>query len=93
MLVGILAALGMFIFSSLQKGNPATLDKKLVLSGVIWVAVSVSCMVAGVAGAIVPMILEKLGFDPVTASSIFLTTATDVTSMGTLLALASWLVR
>jgi magnesium transporter len=93
MLVGIIAAFGMFIFSSLQKGNPAPLEKKLVLSAVIWVAVSVSCMVAGIAGAIVPMILESLGFDPVTASSIFLTTATDVTSMGTMLALASWLVR
>jgi magnesium transporter len=93
MLVGIIASLGMFIFSSLQKSNPAPLEKKLVLSAVIWVAVSVSCMVAGISGAIVPMILEKLGFDPVTASSIFLTTATDVTSMGTMLALASWLVR
>jgi magnesium transporter len=92
-LVGVIAAFGMFLFSTLQKNNPAPLEKKLLLSLVIFVAVSVSCCVAGIAGAIVPMILESLGFDPVTASSIFLTTATDVTSMGTMLALATWLVR
>jgi magnesium transporter len=64
-----------------------------MLSAVIFIAISVSCMVAGIAGAIVPMILEALGFDPVTASSIFLTTATDITSMGTMLALAALLVK
>ncbi|HEY1683157.1 MAG TPA: magnesium transporter [Tepidisphaeraceae bacterium] len=92
-LVGVVAAFGMFIFATLQKSNPAPLEKKLMLSAVIFIAISVSCMVAGIAGAIVPMILEALGFDPVTASSIFLTTATDITSMGTMLALAALLVK
>jgi magnesium transporter len=36
--------------------------------------------------------LRRLGADPATASSIFLTTATDVVSMGALLGLASWLL-
>ena len=36
--------------------------------------------------------LKKLGFDPATASSIFLTTATDVASMGFFLGIAAlWL--
>jgi magnesium transporter len=92
-LVGVVAAAGMFIFSSLQAAGSSPTDKKLMLSMVIFVAVTFSCMVAGVAGAIVPMAFELLGFDPVTASSIFLTTATDITSMGTMLALATLLVR
>jgi magnesium transporter len=37
--------------------------------------------------------LKRMGFDPATASSIFLTTATDCVSMGTLLLLATILVR
>ena len=40
-----------------------------------------------------PLILKRLGADPVTASSIFLTTATDVASMGILLGLASVRVK
>jgi magnesium transporter len=41
----------------------------------------------------VPLILKRFGADPVVASSIFLTTVTDVVSMGMLLGLASLLVR
>ena len=92
-LVGVVAAFGMFVFASLQKTNPIPLDKKLMLSMVIFIAMSLSCMVAGITGAIVPGVLDLLGFDPVTASSIFLTTATDIASMGAMLALATFLVR
>jgi magnesium transporter len=38
------------------------------------------------------MVLRRLGADPATASSIFLTTATDVVSMGLFLGLATWLI-
>ena len=41
---------------------------------------------------LVDMLSKRLGFDPATASSIFLTTATDVISMGMLLGLATILV-
>lgn len=47
----------------------------------------------GISGAMVPLTLKRLGADPATASSIFLTTATDVVSMGLLLGLASLLIR
>ena len=49
-----------------------------------------SCVISGLFGAVVPITLRRLGADPATASSIFLTTATDVASMGLLLGLASW---
>jgi magnesium transporter len=46
-------------------------------------------MCSGVSGALVPLTLRKLGADPATASSIFLTTLTDVASMGMFLGLAT----
>ena len=51
-----------------------------------------SCLVSGVARALIPLGLRKVGADPATASSIFLTTATDVASMGLFLALATVLL-
>jgi magnesium transporter len=48
-----------------------------------------SCMVSGVAGTVIPRILKRFGADPATASSIFLTTLTDIVSMGALLFLAT----
>jgi len=49
-------------------------------------------MASGVAGVLIPLILKRFGADPATASTIFLTTATDVLSMGLLLGLATLLV-
>ena len=48
---------------------------------------------SGLSGVLVPVALKRFGFDPATASSIFLTTATDCVSMGMLLLLATILVR
>ena len=49
--------------------------------------------ISGACGALVPLLLKKLGADPVIASSIFLTTATNVASMAMLLGLATLLVK
>ena len=51
-----------------------------------------SCTVAGISGALIPLTLKRLGADPATASSIFLTTASDVASMGVFLTLATVLL-
>jgi len=48
-----------------------------------------SCVVSGLMGAYVPVLLKKCGADPAAASSIFLTTGTDVVSMGVMLFLAT----
>jgi len=85
---GLVAALGMFIVATYQD-NP----NALMLSIVVWIALVGSCVASGVCGALVPLTLKRFGFDPATASSIFLTTATDVVSMGLLLGLAAMLVR
>jgi magnesium transporter len=59
---------------------------------VVFLAMIGSCFVSSVCGALVPMVLKRFGADPATASSIFVTTATDVASMGLFLWLASSLV-
>jgi magnesium transporter len=64
-----------------------------MLGFVVLISMIGSCAVSGVSGALVPLALRRLGADPATASSIIVTTATDVTSMGLLLALATLLVR
>jgi len=87
LLVGITAGLGMY-FYALQQGEA----QPMILGGVVMVAMTVSCAVAGVAGAVIPLTLKRLGADPATASSIFLTTASDVASMGVFLTLATVLL-
>ncbi len=86
-LVGISAAVGMYVLARSQQRPDA-----LLLAFVVFIAMIGSCIVSGIAGATVPLILRRCGADPATASSIFLTTATDVASMGLLLSLATWLV-
>jgi magnesium transporter len=85
--VGVIAAIGMYITASGQHSPNAFL-----LSFVVFIAMIGSCVASGLSGAMVPLTLKRLGFDPATASSIFLTTATDVVSMGMLLGLAAMLV-
>lgn len=84
-IVGVIAAAGMWYYASSQ-GN----EGAMMLAAIVWVAMTVACIVSGVAGSIIPLILKKVGADPATASSIFLTTMTDVVSMGVFLGLASF---
>lgn len=86
-LVGLVAALGMYIVASLKQ-----LPSAAILSAVVVFAMIGSCIISGMSGAIVPLVLKRFGADPVTASTIFLTTATDVASMGMLLGLAAFMV-
>lgn len=86
--VGVFAGIGMYVVAAGQ-GSPHA----LALAIVVFLAMIGSCVASGLSGAMVPLTLKRFGFDPATASSIFLTTATDVVSMGTLLGLAALLVR
>jgi magnesium transporter len=85
--VGLAAAVGMFITATGQHQ-----DRPFMLAFVVLLAMIGACIASGVSGAMVPLTLKRFGFDPATASSIFLTTATDVVSMGMLLGLATILV-
>jgi magnesium transporter len=86
--VGLAAAAGMYI-TAVGQGQ----EQPFMLAFIVFLAMIFSCIASGLSGALIPLTLKRLGFDPATASSIFLTTATDVVSMGTLLLLATILVR
>jgi len=87
-LVGLVAAIGMYVVATVQH-----LPNAPMLSAVVFLAMIGSCVISGISGAIVPLILKRRGIDPATASSIFLSTVTDVASMGMLLGLAAVLVK
>jgi len=86
-LVGLTAGLGMYLIAHAQS-NPAALTLGLIVA----MAMVGSCVVSGLAGALIPLTLRRIGADPATASSIFLTTATDVASMGMFLGFATMLL-
>jgi len=86
--VGIVSAIAMYVIASAQHSPHA-----LVLAMVVFLAMVGACTISGISGALVPLTLKRFGTDPATASSIFLTTATDVVSMGLLLGLATILIK
>ncbi len=59
---------------------------------VVFLAMVGNLMVAGFAGAFIPILLERFGVDPAVASSIFVTTFTDVCGFLLLLGLAGLLL-
>ncbi len=59
------------------------------LGVVIGLAMIVNMLVAGLAGTTIPLALERLGIDPAVASSVFLTTVTDVVGFFVFLGLAA----
>ncbi|HMJ93076.1 MAG TPA: magnesium transporter [Allosphingosinicella sp.] len=87
LLVGVTAGLGMTVYATMQgEAQP------MLMGLVVMFAMTASCMVSGLAGALIPLTLKRLGADPATASSIFLTTASDIASMGLFLTLATVLL-
>ncbi len=97
LLVGLVngAALGTFIaIVSYLLGviAPAHWPASPMLGLVVLLAMWGNLIVASLAGAFVPILLERLGIDPAIASSIFVTTFTDLAGFFLLLGLASQLL-
>ena len=87
-IVGLIASLAMLVLVLTTHA-----DQAVPLAAAVFGAMVASCVLGGVAGALVPLVLRRLGADPATASTIILTTITDVISMALLLASAAWLLR
>lgn len=66
-------------------------SRSIGLALVIAVAMVLSMIAAGISGAVVPIILTRIGQDPATASSIILTTVTDVAGFMSFLGTATLL--
>jgi magnesium transporter len=85
--IGFAAAVVMYFFARSEHAvHP-------VLAGlVVMTAMTGACLSGGLAGVAVPSILRRFGADPATASSIFLTTTTDIVGMSLFLGLATALL-
>ena len=78
---GLLFALIMGLIAQLWFHNP-------MLGVVIALAMIINLLAAGFFGAIIPLILKKIGSDPAVGSSVVLTTVTDVVGFFAFLGLA-----
>jgi magnesium transporter len=83
---GLAIGLALATLSLLLPGGGPT------LAIVVLLAMWLNLIVAGFAGAFVPIMLERLGVDPAIASSIFVTTFTDMVGFLLLLGLATHLL-
>ena len=86
-LTGLVAAAAMYLFASMKQSPVA-----FKLGAVVFLAMTISCLISGIFGASVPIVMRKIGTDPATASSIILTTITDISTLAVFLGLASWMV-
>ena len=80
---GLLFALIIGVVATLWFGNSQ-------LGLVIGAAMVINMISAGLAGILIPLSLEKTGADPAVASSVFVTTVTDVVGFFAFLGLAAW---
>jgi len=79
---GLIFAVVMAIVGIAWFGSP-------VLGAVIAAAMVVNLVVAGLAGTVIPVLLDRLGIDPALASGAFVTTVTDVVGFFAFLGLAA----
>jgi magnesium transporter len=64
----------------------------VLLGAVIGISMVANLVIAGFFGAIIPLVLDKLGQDPATSATIFITTATDVLGFFVFLGLAQFVL-
>jgi magnesium transporter len=69
----------------------AVATQKILLGVVLGLAMVINLMVAGLAGLLIPTGLKKIGVDPAVASSVFVTTCTDVCGSFSFLGIATLL--
>jgi magnesium transporter len=62
----------------------------VTLGGIIAAAMIINMLAAALAGILIPLFLDRLGIDPAVASSVFVTTVTDVVGFFAFLGLATW---
>lgn len=80
-LIGLVSAAAVFF-----------LTKHIQMSIVVFWAMILNMGLGGLAGAFIPLMLKRVGFDPAQSSSIFLTGTTDVCGFLIFLSLGSWLL-
>lgn len=79
---GIINGIIVAFVAILWNGNP-------LLGMVLALAMIINLLIAGLFGALIPLIMKALGKDPATSATIFITTATDVFGFFAFLGLAT----
>lgn len=74
LLIGVLTGVTVLVLVGLWKHN-------FVLGGVIGLSMATAIWVANMAGSLIPLGMDKLGFDPAVASGPFISTLSDLTSV------------
>ena len=87
LIIGFLAGLLGYGLQTIQ-GGPDPLLVGLAMMLATWT----NLVLAGLAGASIPLTLRRLGFDPALGSNLFLTTATDLVGFAGFLAVATILL-
>ena len=64
----------------------------LQIAGIMAAAMIVNLIVAGLFGTLIPLTLDRFGIDPAVASSVFITTVTDVIGFLSFLGLAAFIL-
>lgn len=60
------------------------------IGGIIAVAMVINMLAAALGGILIPLLLDRFNIDPAVASTVFVTTVTDVVGFFSFLGLASW---
>ena len=68
-------------------------NKNPMLGLVLAIAMVSNLFIAAFAGALIPLIMKKLGKDPATSATIFITTCTDVGGFFVFLSLAKLMLK
>ncbi len=78
------------LFAALTGAAGGLIFQDLGLGLVLGAAMMINMILAGLAGIVVPLGLERRGIDPAVASTVFVTTITDVFGFFSLLGLGAW---
>jgi magnesium transporter len=78
--------IGLAAIAYLSKGQA-------LLAGIIALAMTLNMIVAAVVGVVIPLLLKSFRVDPAIASSVIITTFTDVFGFFSFLGLATLLIR
>jgi magnesium transporter len=80
---GLLFAVIIGVIASIWSGS-------IAIGAVMAAAMVITMIIAGLAGAAIPLGLSRTRFDPAIASGVFLTTITDVVAFLAFLGLGAW---
>jgi len=67
--------------------------RSIWLGVIIALAMIINMVVAGISGSLIPVALKRMGIDPAVASSVFVTTCTDVAGFFSFLGIATFLLN